>query len=48
MSNTVIKVLSIVTTLLGIGVTLVSGYVQDKKMEQTIVSKVAEALAEKN
>lgn len=47
MSSTVVKVLSIVTTLLGIGVTLVSGYVQDKKMEQTIVAEVAKAVAEK-
>ncbi|MCD8372120.1 MAG: hypothetical protein LUD27_02330 [Clostridia bacterium] len=47
MSNTVIKVLSIITTLLGIGVTIVSGVVQDKKMEQTIAAKVAEAIAEK-
>lgn len=48
MSNTVVKVLSIVTTLLGIGVTLVSGYVQDKKMEQMVVAEVAKAIAPKD
>lgn len=48
MSSTVVKVLSIVTALLGVGVTLVSGYVQDKKIEQMIVTKVAEAIAQKS
>lgn len=47
MSNTVLKVLSIVTTLLGIGVTLVSGYVQNKEMEQKVIAEVAKAIAPK-
>lgn len=44
MSTKLIKVLSIVTTVLGIGVTLVSGFVQDKKMEQLVVKEVEKAV----
>lgn len=45
MSTKLIKVLSIVTTVLGIGVTLVSGLVQDKKLEQLVVKEVEKAVA---
>lgn len=44
MSTKLIKVLSIVTTVLGIGVTLVSGFVQDKKLEQLVVKEVKKAV----
>ena len=44
MSTKLIKVLSIVTTVLGIGVTLVSGFVQDKKLEQLVVKEVEKAV----
>ena len=44
MSTKLIKVLSIVTTVLGIGVTLVSGFVQDKKLEQLVVKEVEKAI----
>lgn len=43
MSTKLIKVLSIVTTVLGIGVTLVSGFVQDKKLEQLVVKEIGRA-----
>lgn len=44
MSTKLIKVLSIVTTVLGIGVTLVSGFVQDKMLEQLVVMEVKKAV----
>lgn len=44
MSTKLIKVLSVVTTILGIGVTLVSGFVQDKKLEQLVVKEVEKAI----
>ena len=45
MSRRFINVLSVVTTILGIGVTLVSGFVQDKKLEQMVVKEVGKAIA---
>lgn len=45
MSTKLIKVLSIVTTIIGIGVTLVSDFVQDKKLEQLVVKEVEKAIA---
>lgn len=44
MSTKLIKVLSIVTTIFGTGVTLVSGFVQDKKLEQLVVKEVEKAV----
>lgn len=44
MSTKLIKVLSIVTTVLDIGVTLVSGFVQDKKLERLVVMEVEKAV----
>lgn len=44
MSTKLIKVLSIVTTVLGIGVTLVSGFVQDKMLKQLVVNEVKKAV----
>ena len=45
MSTKLIKVLSIVTTVLGIGVTLVSALFQDKKLEQLVVKEVEKKLS---
>ncbi len=45
MTSKVIKILSIATTVVGIAVTLVSDYVQSKKLDNTIAEKVAEAVA---
>ena len=44
MSTKLIKVLSIVNTVLGSGVTLVAGFVQDKKLEQLVVKEVEKAV----
>ena len=44
MSTKLIKVLSIVTTFLGSGVKLVSGFVQDKKLELLVVKEVEKAV----
>ena len=43
-STRLISALSIVTTILGIGVTLVSGFVQDKKLEQLVAKEVEKAV----
>lgn len=45
MSSKVIKILSIVTTIAGIAITVVSDFVQSKKLDNTITEKVAEAVA---
>ena len=45
MSNKVIKILSIVTTMVGVAVTLLSDYVQDKKLNSIVAEKVANAVA---
>ena len=39
-----IKVLGLVTSVLGVGVSLVSEYVNDKKLDGKIAEKVAEAI----
>lgn len=46
MSNKVIKILSIVTTIVGIATTLLSDYIQGKKLDRTIAEKVAEAVGQ--
>ena len=46
MTSKVIKILSIVTTIAGIAVSLVSDYVQGKKLDNTITEKVTEAVAQ--
>ena len=43
-----LKVLSMVATVIGLGATLLSNYVSDKKMDATIDEKLNLALAEKN
>lgn len=45
MSNKVIKILSIVTTVAGIAVTLVSEFVANKKLDNLVAEKVADAVA---
>lgn len=44
-TETAIKVIGITATAVGIGATLVSDWVGDKKTDATIERKVAEALA---
>lgn len=39
-----IKVLGLVTSVLGVGVSLVSEYVNDKKLDGKIAEKVSEAI----
>lgn len=46
-TNTVIKVLGIAATVVGMGATLVTDWVNDKKMDEKIGEKVAEVVAEK-
>ena len=42
-----IKILGIVATVVGAGASIVSDFVNDKKMDDKINEKVAEALAKK-
>jgi len=42
-----LRVLGVVTTVAGGALTLLSGWVEDKKMQQTIVEEVEKALAKK-
>lgn len=44
----IIKVLGIVTTVLGAGLSLVSSWVQNKELDTKINESVAKALAERN
>lgn len=46
--NMTLKVLGIVTTVIGTGVTLLSGWVNEQKMNETIEEKVNEALAKRD
>ena len=45
MNTKTLKILGVVTAIVGIGVDLLAGYVGDKKLDNTISEKVAEALA---
>lgn len=45
MSNKTLKIIGTTTTIMGVVVTLVSNYVNDKNLDIKIESKVAEALA---
>ncbi|MFI3115342.1 MAG: hypothetical protein R3Y12_04285 [Clostridia bacterium] len=47
MNKNLIKFVGISSTILGIGATLISGWVEDKKMEEKIEEKVNEALAKR-
>ena len=44
MDNKLIKILGIAATAMGIGATLITGWVDDKKMDEKITKKVTEAL----
>lgn len=47
LNEKMIKILGLTATVVGMGATLVSGWVADKKMDETIGKKVAEALTKK-
>ena len=47
-SGGLIKTLGIVATVVGLGATLVTDWVNDKKMDEKIEEKVNEALASQN
>ena len=46
-SEKLFKVLGILTTVIGMGVTLVSDWLAEKRMEEKIEEKVEEALAKR-
>ncbi len=48
MNTTVIKVLGIAASLIGIGATLVNDWVNEQKMNEMISEKVNEAMTAKN
>lgn len=48
MNNKLIKILGIAATAIGWGATLVSDWVNDKKMDRKIEEKVIEALTNRN
>lgn len=45
MNSKLIKILGIVATVVGTGATLLSGWVEDKKLDEKINTKVTEAFA---
>ena len=42
-----IKIIGLAATVLGIGATLVTDWVNDKKMDEKIVEKISETLADR-
>lgn len=48
MNNKIIKIVGIVATILGIGASVVTDWVSERKMEQMVDEKVKEALANTN
>lgn len=46
-TKTLMKILGIASTIIGAGATVVSEFVNEKKMDEKIAEKVAEALADK-
>lgn len=48
MTNAMIKILGLVATVIGMGATLATDWVNEKKMEEKIEEKVNEALARQN
>lgn len=44
--DSMIKVIGLAATIIGMGATLLSSWVEDKKMEEMIDTKVNDALAE--
>lgn len=47
MNNKALKVMGIVTTIVGVGLSLVTKYVEDKTLDHKIGEEVAKALSEK-
>lgn len=47
MNRKVIKIIGIIATIAGMGINLVSDWVNEKKMDEKIEEKINEALAEK-
>jgi len=48
MNGKLIKVLGIAATVIGMGATLITDWVNDKKMDEKIEEKVNEALAKRD
>lgn len=48
MNSKLIKVLGMTATIIGFGVTLLTDWVNEQKMDEMIDAKINEALAEKN
>ena len=48
MNSNLIKILGIAATVIGVGATLVTDWVNDKKMDEKIEQKVIEALTKIN
>ena len=48
MNNKLIKILGMVATAIGMGATLVTDWVNDKKMDEKITEKVTEVLTKIN
>lgn len=48
MNNKVLKIMSIATTVVGVGLSLVTKYVEDKNLDHKVAKEVAKALSEKN
>jgi len=48
MSKNLIKVIGFAATLIGMGATLISDWVAEKKMDAAVEEKINEALAEKS
>lgn len=45
MNGKIIKIIGLIATVAGVGVNLISDWVEDKKMDEKIEEKVNEALA---
>lgn len=48
MNGKLIKILGIAATVIGMGATLITDWVNDKKMDEKIEEKINEALANRN
>lgn len=48
MKDSTIKLLGLAATAVGLGASLLSGYIGDKKVDASIEEKIAKALAEKD
>lgn len=48
MNSTLIKILGLAATAIGIGATFLTNWVEDKKMDEKIDERVSEALAKRD